>query len=319
MTDLVEPLPGVTPARVRHAPTGYLLYLGAALLFALNGTVAKTLLLGGIEASDLSQLRATVAFLILLAFVALTNRSALRLRRSELPLLIVYGVLGIAMTQFLYFAAIERMPIGITLLIEFTAPLLIAVWFRVAWKHETKPIVWAALVTALIGLAIVAEIWKGLVLDPLGVAFAVGAALALVVYYVSADVQVQRPDARDPVSLTMWGMGAAALFWAIVQPPWTFPADALAGSLHLFGEGGPQVPAVGLAAWMVVLGTVVPFSLVVVSMQHLRASQASAVGMTEPIFATVVAWIVLGEALSPIQVVGAAIVLGSVFVAERNR
>jgi drug/metabolite transporter (DMT)-like permease len=70
---------------------------------------------------------------------------------------------------------------------------------------------------------------------------------------------------------------------------------------------------------MVVLGTVVPFSLVVVSMQHLRASQASAVGMTEPILATVVAWVVLGEALSPIQVVGAAIVLGSVFVAERNR
>ncbi|HEU0244608.1 MAG TPA: EamA family transporter [Candidatus Limnocylindrales bacterium] len=319
MTDVVEPLPGVVPARVRHAPTGYLLYLGAALLFAINGTVSKTLLLGGIDASDLSQLRATVAFLILFAFVALTRRSALRIRRREVPLLVVYGVLGIAMTQFLYFAAIERMPIGITLLIEFTSPLLIAIWFRVAWKHPTKPIVWVALVSALAGLAIVAEIWEGLTLDPVGVAFAVGAALALVVYYVSADVQVQRPDARDPVSLTMWGMGAAALFWAIVQPPWTFPAEALSGSLHLFGVGGPTVPVAGLATWMVVLGTVVPFSLVVVSMQHLRASQASAVGMTEPIFATAIAWVVLGEALSPVQVVGAAIVLGSVLVAERNR
>ena len=98
-----------------------------------------------------------------------------------------------------------------------------------------------------------------------------------------------------------------------------FPLDALAGTFHLFGEGGPEVPAVGLAAWMVVLGTVFPFSLVVVSMQHLRASQASAVGMTEPIFATAIAWVVLGEALSPVQVVGAAIVLGSVLVAERNR
>ena len=51
MTDLAEPLPGVTPARVRHPARGYLLYLVAALLFALNGTVAKTLLLGGIEPS----------------------------------------------------------------------------------------------------------------------------------------------------------------------------------------------------------------------------------------------------------------------------
>jgi threonine/homoserine efflux transporter RhtA len=218
VTDLAEPLPGVAAARTRSPVTGYLLYLVAALLFSINGTVAKSLLLAGFEASALSQLRATVAFLILLGFVALTRPSALRLRRAELPLLLVYGVLGIALTQFLYFASIERLPIGITLLIEFTAPLLIAVWFRVAWKHETRPVVWAALATAVLGLAIVAEVWEGLTLDPLGLAFAVCAMLALVVYYLSADVQVRRPDARDPVSLTMWGMGAAALFWAIVQP-----------------------------------------------------------------------------------------------------
>lgn len=319
MTDLAEPLPGVVPARIRHPPTGYLLYLAAALLFAFNGTVAKTLLLGGIEASHLSQVRATLAFVILLAFVALTNRPALRLHRGELPLLLVYGVLGIALTQFLYFASIERLPIGITLLIEFTSPLVIAIWFRAVWKHPTRPIVWVALCTALVGLAIVAQVWEGLTLDPLGLAFAVGAMLALCVYYISADIQVQRPDARDPVSLTMWGMGAAALFWAIVQPPWTFPIDAFAGTMHLFGESGPEVPATALTAWMVVLGTVFPFSLVVVSMQHLRASQASAVGMTEPILATVIAWIVLGEALAPVQVLGAAIVLGSVLVAELNR
>ena len=70
---------------------------------------------------------------------------------------------------------------------------------------------------------------------------------------------------------------------------------------------------------MVLLGTVIPFSLVVLSMQHLRASQASVVGMTEPIFATVIAWLALGEAFTPVQIVGAAIVLGSVLVVELNR
>jgi drug/metabolite transporter (DMT)-like permease len=317
--ELVEPLAGVAPAATRRLLTGYVLYLVAALLFSINGTVAKSLLLAGFQASALSQLRATVAFLILLGFVALTRRPALRLRRAELPLLLVYGVFGIALTQFLYFAAIERLPIGITLLIEFTAPLVIAVWFRVVWKHETKPVVWVALGTAVLGLAIVAEVWQGLTLDPVGVAFAVGAMLALVVYYLSADVQVRRPGARDPVSLTMWGMGAAALFWAIVQPWWTFPFAALGGSQPMFGDIGPAVPVAGLATWMIVLGTVFPFSLVVVSMQHLRASQASVVGMTEPIFATAIAWLALGEALDPVQLVGAAIVLGSVLVAERNR
>jgi drug/metabolite transporter (DMT)-like permease len=319
LTDLAEPLPGVAPATRRHPATGYLLYLVAALLFALNGAVAKTLLLSGMEASRLSQLRATLAFLILLGFVALTRRSALRLRRAEIPLMLVYGVFGIALTQYLYFAAIERLPIGVALLIEFTAPLMIAIWFRFGLGHPTKPAVWGALVAALVGLAIVAQVWEGLTLDPLGVAFAVGAAVALAIYYVTADMQVRRPDARDPISLTMWGMGAAALFWAIVAPWWSFPVDGLAGSLQLFGDGGPMVPAAGLAGWLVVLGTVLPFSLVILSMQHLRASQASVVGMTEPIFATVIAWIVLGESFTIAQMVGAGIVLASVLVAERNR
>ncbi|HEX5828813.1 MAG TPA: EamA family transporter [Candidatus Limnocylindrales bacterium] len=318
MTDIAEPIPGVRPARVRHAPTGYALYLLAAVLFAVNGTVAKTLLLGGIEPSYLSQLRATLAFVVLLVFVALRRPSALRLRRAEIPLLLVYGVLGIAATQFLYFAAIERLPIGITLLIEFTAPLWVAVWFAVAWKHPTKPIVWIALVVALAGLAIVGQVWEGLTLDPVGILFAVGAMVALVVYYLSADIAMQRPDARDPVSLTMWGMGAAALAWAIAQPLWTFPVEVLSTTIP-FGGSGPELPATVLAAWMVVMGTVLPFSLVVLSMQHLRASQASAVGMTEPIFAIGVAWVVLGETLSVVQLVGAVIVLGAVLVAELNR
>ncbi len=319
MTELAEPLPGVVAAQDRRPLRGYLLYLAAAVLFALNGTVAKTLLLAGIEATRLSQFRATFAFLVLLAVVALTNRPALRLRRDELPLLVVYGVLGVALTQFLYYVSIERLAIGVSLLIEFTAPLMVAVWFRFALHHPTRPAVWLALVTALLGLAIVAQVWEGFTLDPLGVVFAVGAAVSLAIYYVTADMAVRRSRPRDPVSLTMWGMGAAALAWAVAAPWWGFPFDDFAGSLPVLGDTGPILPAVGLAGWMVVLGTVVPFSLVVLSMQHLRASQASVVGMTEPIFATAIAWLVLGETLAPVQLLGAAIVLGSVLVAERNR
>ncbi len=73
------------------------------------------------------------------------------------------------------------------------------------------------------------------------------------------------------------------------------------------------------AAWVIVMGTVAPFSLVVISKQHLRASQASVVGMTEPIIATFIAWVALGEVLTPVQLAGSAIVLGGVLLAERNR
>lgn len=319
MTEVAEPLPGVRPARVPHPLRGYALYLLAALLFALNGVVVKSMLLAGLEATDLSQLRATGAFLILLLVVALTNRPALRLRRAELPLLAAYGVVGIAFTQFLYFVSIVTIPIAISLLIEFTAPLIVAVWFRYGYKHPTRPIVWVAMGTALLGLAIVGQVWNGLALDPFGVLCAFGAAVSLSFYFVAGDRQVRGAHPRDPVSLTMWGMGFAALFWAIAQPVWGFPFDVLAGSIQVLGPAGPSVPVAVPATWMVVLGTLVPFSLVVLSMQHLRASQASVTGMTEPVIAAVIAWVVLGQVLAPVQILGAAIVLGSVLVVERNR
>jgi drug/metabolite transporter (DMT)-like permease len=316
LTDLAEPLPGVEAAPVANPMRGYLLYLAAATLFSLNGTVAKSILLTGVDPTRLSELRVTGAFVVLFAFVGLTRPAAVRLRRGEIPLLLVYGILGIAATQSLYFISIERMPIGVALLVEFTAPLMVAIWFRFGLHHPTRPAVWVGLVLALAGLAVVAEAWDGFTLDVLGFTAAVGAAAALAVYYVTADMQVRGPYRRDPVSLTMWGMGAAALFWAVVQPWWTFPWASFAGTALV---GGTELPIPVLAGYVVLLGTVVPFSLVVLSMQHLRASQASVVGMTEPIIATLIAWVALGEVLAPVQLAGAALVLAGILLAELNR
>jgi drug/metabolite transporter (DMT)-like permease len=319
VSDLAEPIPGIAPARTRHPATGYLLYLAAATLFALNGTISKSILLTGFDSARLSQLRVTAAFLILLAFVAIRRRRALRLGRAEIPILLAYGILGVAMTQYLYFVSISRLPVGIALLIEFTAPIMVALWFHFGMHQPTRRTVWLALVIALVGLAMVGQVWLGFTLDGIGVMAGFGAAAALAIYYILADVQVRRPDARDPVSLTMWGFGAAALFWAVVQPWWSFPWSNLTGAGQPLGEAGPAVPIWVLCSYMVILGTVVPFWLVVVSLQHIRASQASVIGMTEPLLATFIAWAALGEVLAPVQIVGAVIVLVGVFLAENSR
>lgn len=319
MSDLAEPIPGVVPGRQTRPALGYSLYLLAATLFALNGTVSKTILLTGIDSTYLSQLRVTLAFLILFVFVAITRPRALRIRRGEIWILLAYGVLGVAMTQYLYFLALETLPVGIALLIEFTAPIMVALWFHFGLRHQTPRIVWLGLVIALVGLAMVAEIWKGFTLDPLGVAAAFGAAAALAIYFLTGDAQVQRPEPRDAVSMTMWGFGAATLFWVIVKPWWTFPWDQLTGSGQPLGVGGPDVPIWWLVASMVILGTVAPFWLIVMSLHHIRASQASVFGMTEPLVATFIAWVALGEVLAPVQIVGAFVVLTGVYLAERYR
>lgn len=318
MSDLAEPIPGVTLGRQPRPALGYTMAASAAVLFAINGTVAKSMLLGDFDASRLSQFRVTAAFLILVVVVAITRPRALRIRKDEILPLLAYSVLGLAMTQYLYFVAIELLPVGVALLIEFTAPIMVALWFRFAMKQSVNRLVWVGLFLALVGLALVGQIWMGFSLNALGVTAAFGAAAALAIFFLVGDSQVRKPEPRDAVSLTMWGFGGATLFWAIVAPWWTFPFGAFAGT-ESFGNTSITVPLGVMAAWLVVLGTVIPFWFIMIGLQNIRASQASVIGMTEPLVASAIAWIALGEVLTPAQILGAVIVLIGVFLAEKSR
>lgn len=319
MSGLAEPIPAVTPDVNRVRALGYALYITAASLFAVNGTVSKSILLTGISGARLSQLRVTAAFLLLLVFIALTRRAALRLRKGEIWPLLAFGILGTAMTQWLYFVAIERLPVGIALIIEFTAPIMVALWVRFGMHQQVKRTVWLALTMALLGLAMVAQVWQGFSLDVIGVTAALGAAAALALYFLMGESLSHGPFKRDAISLTMWGFGAAAVFWAVVQPWWSFPWSQLSGSGQPLGADGPEVSLTALATWMIVLGTVAPFLLIIKSLHHLTAAQASMVGMTEPLLASIVAWVALGEVLTLVQIIGGAIVIAGVVLAERSR
>jgi drug/metabolite transporter (DMT)-like permease len=304
-------------AQVDRRPVlGYATYLVAATLFALNGSVSKFLLLGGVPWQRLSQLRVTLAFLILFVVVLLVRRSGLRLRRSEVGRIAIYGILGIAATQSLYFLGIQKLAVGVALLIEFTAPIMVALWFRFVMREPVRDRVFLALLLALTGLAMVAQIWAGFSLDTIGVVASFGAAAALALYYVLGEKLVVD---RDPVSLTMWGFAFATAFWAVVQPWWSFPWGTLDITARPFGVDGAAIPGWALIAWMVVLGTVVPFALVLQSLRHLRATQASVVGMTEPLIASLIAFVLLGEVLTPVQILGGAVVLAGVLLAETSR
>lgn len=320
MSDVVEPIPGIKPASHRTLWVGYTLYLLGALAFATNGSVSKAILLSGLDSARLSQLRVTGAFLFLLAFIAINRPHRLRIHRNEWIPLVAYGVLGVAMTQYLFFVALQYLPVGVALLIEFTAPVFVALWFRFVIKEPTRRMVWLALLIAILGLALVAEVWRGFTFNAIGLVAALGAALALSAHYLITDRQMHLDDPRDAVSLTMWGFGFASLFWVIVQPWWAFPwGDFTGNSDPSLGVIIGDRPLWFLSMWMIVLGTVVPFWLVVASMRHLRASQASMVGLTEPFLAIIVAWVVLGETLSPVQLLGGVFILFGVLLAERSR
>lgn len=305
-------------AATRHPRLGYAMATAAAALFAVNGSVSKIVLTStGLTSVRLTELRATGAFLGLAAFLALTAPRLLRVRRSELRLLAFYGVVGFALVQWLYFVAIERLPIGIGLLLEFTAPVLVALWARVVWQEHVRSRVWLALGLALAGLALVAEVWHDVHLDTVGVAAGLLASGALATYFLAGEHATAR---RDALSLTCLALGVAALFWAIVQPWWSFPFAELSGRVSLEGAfESATAPVWLLALWIIVLGTIFPFVLSLGALHHLPATRVSIVAMVEVVLASIVAWAWLGETLSAAQLAGGAVVLVGIVLAQTAR
>ena len=296
---------------------GYGLYLIAALLWGFNGTVSKILLDTKIDPARLSQLRVTLAWLVLLIVIALINRQALRFNsRQELKLIAMYGVLGVTMTQWLYFVAIHLLPVGVALVIEFTSPLMVAMWLKFAWNHHVPRFTWVGLAIAIFGLLLVTQIWQGFTLNAIGFLSAFGAAAALSLYFVTGEKILHLEKPRDSLSLTMWGFFFASAFWAIFKPWWNFPWDYLAGTAKL---NELVISKTLLVIWMVVLGTVIPFWLALAAMKYISSSQASATGMTEPIFASIIAWVVMSEQLTTWQILGGAITLLGIAVGENAR
>ena len=113
------------PVDRRRPRLGYLLAAGAALMFAVNGSIAKFLLDDGVSAVHLSQLRATVSFALLAGALLIVDRSRLRIARADVPRMAWLGIAGLALVQLTYFLAIDRLPISVALVIQFTGPLLV--------------------------------------------------------------------------------------------------------------------------------------------------------------------------------------------------
>ena len=303
--------------RERRPVLGYLMVTAAALLFAANGTVSKVVLSSGLSALELTQVRASGAFLGFALALALVNRPSLRVRPRELAYLAVFGVAGVAMVQWLYFVSIHRLPIGIALLIEYLAPILIALWAWAVMKQRVRRRIWVALGLALAGLSLVVEFWSGVTLDGLGIAAAFAAAVAYAVYVLMAEHAV---GTREPASVLCYGFLFAAVFWAVVQPVWRFPFERVDDSVSLLGRlEAFSAPVWLLLLFVVVVGTMVTFLLVTAALRHISATRVAIIAMLEPVAAGLVAFAWLGESFGPLQLLGGGIVLAGIVLAQTAR
>ena len=288
-----------------------------SLFFAISSIPAKLAMESGLSAFRLTQIRTMGAFLVLFLYVYLKNKNSLRINRKELPIFIAFGLFGFAAVNLFYFLAIQRLNVGVALIIEFTAPIWIVLWMRFIQKKIVSKLMWWGLVIGLTGLVLIAQVWRGLTLDGLGVTFALLDAFALALYFLVGEKLV---GVKSSEATMAWGFGVSSAFFAIIQPWWSFPFDELGRVVDLTGRlAGISIPTYYLILWIIVLGTAVPYFLVLNGLRGLSAATSSSIGMLEPVFGGIFAWIFLYEKLNFIQSVGAVVVLIGIYLANRAR
>lgn len=300
-----------------HRGVGVSLVVAGALLFILNSGVSRVALRSGISSLELTSLRITGTCVVLLVVALLFRRSALRLPRGrEIVVVIALGLFGVAALQFLYFVAIDRLTIGLALLLEFQAPFLVALWAKFVQRNQVTARLWWGLGMAIIGLAAATEVWKGANFDTIGILAALLAAAAFAAYFLLGEAAQQT---MSSVGTMFWSFLVAAVAVNVAQPFWLVDAPfteqvSLLGTLsHL------HVPLWCVVASVIVLGTLLPFGLELAALRYIPPTTVTAIAMLEPVGAAALGWAWHQEALGVVAIIGCVTVVAGILLAESSR
>jgi drug/metabolite transporter (DMT)-like permease len=292
---------------------GLLFALLSAAAFGLSGSLARSLLDLGWSPTAVVAVRLGGAFLVLLI------PCLIQLSRTRFPTgrqsikLVAYGVTAVAMAQLCFFSAVQYLSVGVALLLEYTAPVLLIGYH---WVRDRRRPAYAVLVgaaIALIGLVFVLDVRDGLTLNPIGVLWGLGAAIGLSAYFILSE------DAGDdpvhPLVLTTAGTGVGALLVLTVALTGFLPFKAAAGTASLAGAAVPWWLPLLL---LITVAAVFAYITGIIGVRLLGASVASFVSLSEVIFAVAFAAVLLAQRPSGIQLIGGLLVLAGIAVVQRG-
>ncbi len=299
-----------TDRRTRVLGVG--LIVASSACFGSSGPAAKAVLSAGFAPLQVAQARAALAAVVLMAALAVVRPSALRVRREEWPLLLAYGLLAFCAIQALYVVAVSRLPVGVALLLEYTGPVLVALWVRLVRRTVLPASTWIGAGLAVCGLALVTQVWLGFRLDGLGTAAGLGAAAALAAYFLLSERGLAG-GRHDPLGLVAWGAVIGTVPLTVLASPLSFPYGALASRVSLASW---SVPAWVPLLWLALVATVLAYLLGVAALRYLSATVGSVLATLEVLVATAIAWLLLGEELGAAQLAGGAVLLAGVVVVQ---
>jgi drug/metabolite transporter (DMT)-like permease len=295
---------------------GAAMILLATFLFGLNGSTAKTVMATGVTAEQITLFRSLSACLIAGVFVFFRNRSAFKLAKGEWKWLVLLGTAGVGLMQWSYANAVANLPVGVALLIQYTAIILVPIASIFIYKTRVSSRLWLGVALVLSGLVVVSHVWES-GLNGVGVLFGAIAAFATATYYLIGE---HVHHTRDAFSTLFYSMAVSALMWVGLSHFWTFDFTRFTTTVDLGGNlAGTVIPAWMLFAWLGVMGSFVPLFLTYAALPHLSATGVGIFSTTETIFGFLFAYLWLGEKIDGLQTLGGLLVIAGIVIAQISR
>lgn len=294
---------------------GVVVALTSAFAFGLSGTIVAPMLAAGWSPAAAVVIRLTIGAVTLAPWAMVSMRGRWGAWRGMLRMTAGYGALAVATPQFTYFQAVRTIPVGIALLLEYLGVVLVLVWLRFGRRQHVSWPAWLGAAVALLGMGLVLRLNRLGEIDPVGIGWGLAAAVGLASYFILADA-TDHADPVPPPMLAAGGMGLGALGLLALCGVGVLPWTTATASLNYAGLTVPWwVAALALGG----VSGAVAYATGIAAVRRLGPRLAAFIGLLEVLVATATAALVLGQALAPIQWLGAAVVVSGIVLIRRTQ
>jgi drug/metabolite transporter (DMT)-like permease len=289
---------------------GLSLAVFSAATFGTSGAFASSLMSSGWSPAAAVTVRISVAALVLTLPAVLMMRGKWHLLRSSLPAVLAFGLVAVAGCQLFYFNAVEHLSVSVALLLEYSGTLLVVLWLWV--RHGRRPGRLTVLggAFALAGLVLVLDLTGNQHVSLVGLLWGLGAAAGLAVYFVLSS---RNQESLPPLVMAWGGMVVGAVTLAAFELCGLLDFRAATADVDFAGHRTSWlVPVAGVS----LIAAVIAYAAGIGAARRLGPTVASFVGLTEVLFATLFAWLLLGQRPTALQAVGGVIVLAGILLVQ---
>lgn len=299
---------------------GLVLAVTSAFTFAFSGPLAKSLIEAGWTPTAAVTARLASGALIMVVFATIAHRDWMREALRHWRTVLAYGVIPVAGAQWCYFNAVSHLSVAVALLLEYTAPLLVVGWVWASTRRRPGNLTLVGVVLAIAGIMLVLGIidrsgFTVTDINIIGVGWALAAAVCAACYFIMSDRVTSDGTGLNPITLAASGLVVGAIsvallgFSGVIEMTFTTNDTVIAGFTTSW-----VVPVIALA----LIPTAIAYLLGIMGISRLRPRFASLVGLAEVLFAVLIAWALLGEAMTATQAIGGLIVLTGLALARQG-